>query len=63
MSNPVQYKAVNLATATPVSVTTLPSELISIRPSVVMSAHAVPVQDGAIISAVAQVATMTGASG
>ena len=46
MSNPVQYKAVNLATATPVSVTTLPSELISIRPSVVMSAHAVTILDG-----------------
>lgn len=46
MSNPVLYKAVNLATATPVSVTTKPSELISIRPSVVMSAHAVTVLDG-----------------
>lgn len=46
MSNPAQYKAVNLATATPVSVTTVPSELISIRPSVVMSAHAVTVLDG-----------------
>jgi hypothetical protein len=47
MSNQVYYKAVNLATATPVSVTTVPSELISIRPSVVMSAHAVTVLDGA----------------
>jgi hypothetical protein len=63
MSSPVQYKAVNLATATPVSVTTVPSELISIRPSVVMSAHTVAVQDGALVAAVAEVVTMTGASG
>jgi len=47
MNNPVLYKAVNLATATPVSVTTVPSELISIRPSVVMSAHVVTITDGA----------------
>ena len=63
MSNPVQYKAVNLATETPVSVTTVPSELISIRPSVVMSAHAVPIQDGATVAGVAEVSTMTGVSG
>lgn len=63
MSKPVQYKEVNLATATPVSVTTKPSELISIRPSVVMSAHTVAVQDGPAVSAVAEVATMTGTGG
>lgn len=63
MTKPVQYKAVNLATATPVSVTTAPSELISIRPSVVMSAHAVPVQDGATVQGVAEVVSMTGVSG
>jgi hypothetical protein len=63
MSRPVQYKAVNLATATPVSVTTEPSELISIRPSVVMSAHAVPIQDGATVAGVAEVVTMTAVDG